>query len=133
MKKSAAILLSFFLLISASGLSINVHYCGGEIASVLPGYLKPVKEQPIEKKGCCVEKSQDEKSCCSDKEVKIKAKYELVYKQDLAKAVFVPPAPVSFSLLTTVVEPVILEKPAYYCEPNGPPLFKLYHQFVFYA
>ena len=73
-KKHIALLLAFFLLISNSGLALNVHYCGEKIAAISSVFSdEEVCEMPVKKeKSCCAKKEVTHKKCCSDKEVNLK-------------------------------------------------------------
>lgn len=58
MKKFLVIFFSIFYLTSTSGISINIHYCGGKI--------KHVSLFNSSEKGCCGKKKMSKK-CCKDK------------------------------------------------------------------
>jgi|SRR5690606_33486050 len=132
MKKCTAFILSFLLLISASGMSFTVHFCGDRIASISSGLIsKPDPSPEMEK--CCAEKAKENKPCCSDKEVKLKAKPEPVSKQELQKVVFISPSYSQISFTPDTRDGLISRTITYYCEAHSPPLYKLYHQYIFYA
>ncbi len=59
MKKSFIILFSFFYLTITSGITMNLHYCGGKLKTV-SFFNKDVE------KGCCGSKKKS-KGCCKDK------------------------------------------------------------------
>lgn len=138
-KKHISLLLSFFLLVSNVGFAIDVHYCGGEIASVKPVFWKTVQSQSTVEESCCPPKvsSNVEKNggCCKDKVVNIQKKSENV---TLTSISFQPDFNFLFEEWKLVV---FCELPnfenncitSYYCDANAPPLFKLYHQYIFYA
>lgn len=58
MKKFLVIFFSVFYLTSTSGISLNIHYCGGKI--------KHVSLFNSSEKGCCGKKKMSKK-CCKDK------------------------------------------------------------------
>jgi len=128
--------LAFLILCSNVGLAFNVHYCGGEIASITSVYSTDdlaVKEIPNQK-SCCDEKAEEKERCCKDKIVKLKAKSDVVVKT-FTFSIF---APFVFPIYNLVIfKPVsVLENlptTTYYCDANAPPLFKLYSQFLLYA
>ena len=62
-KKQICIFLAFFLLVSSTGFSFNIHFCGDKLSSVS---VKSNFIKPDSHKSCCavVEKKE---SCCNDK------------------------------------------------------------------
>lgn len=66
MKKSLLILFAFFYLVLASGLSISLHYCGGEVESV--SLFSADNEE-----GCCGTEEKS-KGCCQEKVAFLKVK-----------------------------------------------------------
>ena len=82
-KKHISLLLAFFLLVSNSGLAINVHFCEGKIAAVTSVFSKEeICKLPVEEeKSCCAKPDPQHKKCCSDKEVNLKNKtFNLILK-----------------------------------------------------
>lgn len=65
MKKATIILLASFYLIIASGVTFNLHYCGGK--------LKTVSLFTNQEEGCCGSKKKS-KGCCKDKTAFLKVK-----------------------------------------------------------
>ncbi|MFM9988203.1 HYC_CC_PP family protein [Flavobacterium sp.] len=130
-RKHISILLAVLLLVSNVGLAFNVHYCGGEIASV--SLKNPFFNQNTED-SCCgvVEKKSN---CCNDKVLKFDKKSD----NSIVKLV-------SFQIDTPFVfqewKPIVFgEKPvfenrrivSYTCNANAPPIFKRNCQLIFYA
>ena len=66
MKKSLLILLACFYLVAASGITLNLHYCGGKLKEVS---LFASNDDD----GCCGNKKRS-KGCCSEKNALIKVK-----------------------------------------------------------
>jgi len=66
MKKSLIILFASFYLVLASGLSINLHYCGGKLKDI--SLFSTSSED-----GCCGNKKKS-KGCCKEKSAFIKVK-----------------------------------------------------------
>ena len=69
MKKAAAILLSFFFLISNSVVAVSVHWCGGKLASV--NFFADQEHN------CKCGNRAMKPNCCKDKTVQLKANDEL--------------------------------------------------------
>lgn len=92
MKKILTILLLFVYLICASGVRINVHYCGGKLKQI--SFF-----QVNEKKGCCGNKMKS-KNCCKDKVAVLKIK-------DVHKAVSHLKAPGPSSEFAALIIPVL--------------------------
>lgn len=67
MKKVFLILFAFFYLIVASGISLNIHYCGGKIKNL--SFLFSHSE-----KDCCGSSKMKTKDCCKEKAAFIKVK-----------------------------------------------------------
>ena len=127
-KKHIALFLTFFMLVSNVGFVLNVHYCDNKIVSVLLNISSPLN---LEERCCgAVEKSH----CCKDHIFMLQKKMD----QAIVQSFFVPwseavlpqqsylitQTPQFFSQNTNV--------PAYYCDSNAPPLFKMYSQYIFY-
>ncbi len=64
LKKVFVIFLTFIYLIIASGLTFNLHYCGGKISGI--SFWKN------EVDNCCGEKKMAKKNCCNDKTTVLK-------------------------------------------------------------
>ena len=138
-KKHISFILAFFLLVSNIGFAVDVHYCGGEVASVKPIYWKNTESPNSVKDNCCGPKVtsnvQKKDSCCKDKVVHFQKKSENTILDSIS---FIP----DFVFLVDEWNPIIFSEiskcvgnpiTSYYCDANAPPLFKLYHQFLFYA
>lgn len=120
-------MLAFLVLISNTGLAFSVHYCGGEIASVKPMIA-------ISDTSCCGMKKSEDNGCCKTKIVKSDKKHDVVIKTfGFAFEAVQTPVPAAF--IPSFEPAVFVEKPvaSYCCDANAPPLFQLYHQYVFYA
>jgi len=63
MKKLSAILLSVLYLVLTTGISLNIHYCGGKIESV--SFISEVNS-------CCCESNEMQNNCCKNKQLFIK-------------------------------------------------------------
>jgi hypothetical protein len=136
MSKITAIVVALLVLVSNAGVAMTVHYCGGKIASVSSGFSdKETCAEPkaVAEKGCCA-KETSHKKCCSDKKLNLKGKaLDVVVKaSENGFTPFVLPVfePVDFTYVAAVKTQQL---PSYYCDANAPPLFKLYHQYIFYA
>ncbi len=131
-KKHISIFLALFLLVSNVGLAFNVHYCGKNIASISLKTAIPVQNF---EKGCCEKIASKKHSCCSDKVFSFQQKADnLIIKAFSFQAdyFFIVEEwnPIVFSSFSNFKNSQIT---SYYCDANAPPLFKLYHQYIFYA
>jgi hypothetical protein len=127
-KKQISIFLAVLLLVSNVGLAFNVHYCGGEIASVSLTSLKA-------EKGCCEKVASKKDSCCKDKKIVFQKKVDngivksFSFQFDYAFII-----PESHSVVFNNVTDNFKNNSSlsYYCDANAPPLFKLYSQYLLY-
>ena len=130
-KKCTSLFLAFLLLISNVGMAFNVHYCGGEIASVS---VKPIASKQVDK-GCCAKKVEKEDSCCKDKVVNFQKKSDntilKVFSIDSPYCLLINEA--QFIAFSSIENCKSIQLTSYFCQANAPPLFKLYSQYIFYA
>lgn len=135
-RKVNSILLALYLLVSTSGLAFNVHYCEGKIASVTSVFsLSEPCEEPVEtnEKSCCKSETASHKDCCSDETLKADTG-DIVIKQLLVDFQLV--AVLCNQLAVNLYFPFLqnkLQKIAYSCDSNAPPLYLLYSQYIYYA
>ena len=129
LKKCTGLFLAFLLLVSNIGFAFDVHYCGGEIASVSLNTSAAAPE-----KSCCgsVEKKS---SCCKDKVVHIEKKsdnatFKMFFFQIAFPAVIQEYKPIVFLAVPNFKSKQII---SYCSDANAPPLFKLYNQYIFYS
>ncbi|AWK04087.1 hypothetical protein HYN56_07525 [Flavobacterium crocinum] len=130
LKKCTGLFLAFLLLVSNIGFALDVHYCGGKIASIsLNTTSKPV----VEKK-CCGSKEK-KNSCCKDKHVQIEKKSDNATLKFFFFQFDFPAVQQDYKPLVFLELPGFKKKEAlsYYADANAPPLFKLYHQYIFYS
>ncbi|KAF2334402.1 HYC_CC_PP family protein [Flavobacterium daemonense] len=130
LKKCTGLFLAFLLLVSNIGFAFDVHYCGGEIASVT---LKTAVQSSPEKK-CCGE-NEKKSSCCKDKVVHFEKKsdnatFKIFFFQLDFPAVIQQYKPIAFLSVPNFKSNQII---SYYSDANAPPLFKLYNQYIFYS
>lgn len=138
-KKQICFFLSFFLLFSNLGFALDVHYCGGEIASIKLVFWKNFESKNTLGESCCLLQSsnfiQENGSCCKDKVVNFEKKLENLIVNSISFQS-------DFNFLSEEWNPIIYSEfpnfernkiTSYYCDANAPPLFKLYHQYIFYA
>jgi hypothetical protein len=130
-KKQISIFLAVLLLVSNVGLAFNVHYCGGEIASVSLNSALPSLQS---EKGCCETKASKKDSCCKDKKIVVQKKTDngivksFSFQFDYAFII-----PESHSVVFTATDNFKNNSTlSYYCDANAPPLFKLYSQYLLY-
>ncbi|MFT5753491.1 MAG: hypothetical protein ACI924_000708 [Flavobacterium sp.] len=133
LKKHISMLLAFAVFMANIGYSFTVHYCNDTIASIS---LHSNFEEPCSKPivSCCaVDNSHD--SCCSNKIIKLEKKNDNFLTKSLkfetSNSLLSTNSTVEFADKTLFTSSI--ENPAFYCESNAPPLYKLYCQLVFYA
>ena len=138
-KKHISFLLAIFLLVSNTGFAVGVHYCGGNLASVKPVFWKTSEALNKEENGCCPPKVSTiitkKESCCKNKVVHFQKKSGKVTLNSIAFQpdfvfLFEEWNPIAFAEFSNFENGRIA---TYYCYANAPPLFKLYHQYIFYA
>lgn len=138
LKKHIALLLAFFLLVSNSGLALNVHYCGEKIAGISTVFSKEeVCEMPTstDDDSCCAKVETNHKKCCSDKEVNLDDDTEKIVIKSFSIDFDTPFVINEWQtvLIYTATFQTHSQCTEYYCEANAPPLYKLYSQYIFYA
>lgn len=137
LKKHICYFLTFFLLVSNSGLAFNVHFCKGKISSVSSIFSKEeICNMPVKSnKACCAKLQKTHKKCCSDKEVNLKDNPEKIIVKtisfDLQYLFFIPYWQTVF--LPVIVSISYFQENIYSCDANAPPLYLLYSQYTFYA
>lgn len=130
-----SIFLSLTLLFSNLGLALNIHYCGTSIEKIALGFVTSMScNDELEEEACCSE-TPSESDCCKNEIIK-QGNDEVIAKvfSSYFSSDFTVPTNYEFRPLV-VNEQQLLKKidVAFYCESNAPPLYKLYHQFLFYA
>lgn len=131
-KKGIGILLALLVLVSNIGFAFTMHYCGGKVASFSVRTIDPLAAV---NKSCCAKKVIEKDSCCKNKTVHFEKKTD----HATLKAFSFEPIP--FYVLADVKQEIpacqttLLHLPtATYCgDAHAPPLFKLYHHYIFYA
>lgn len=134
-KKVTSLILVLLLLIPNIGMTINVHYCGGSIASVS---LHSELLSPTEPEECCAKADVlEEDSCCKDRLVHLEKKSDEVTTKVVISAIASPYILVAQPQLKLVFPKATNFKKAidapFYVAVPAPPLYKLYHQYIFYA
>jgi hypothetical protein len=130
LKKCTGLFLALLLLVSNIGFAIDVHYCGGKIASVS---LNTTTAATAEKKCCGM--SEKKSSCCKDKVVHVEKKSDnAIFKIFFFQLGF-PAVIQEYNSFVFLSIPVLSSNQVIsYCfDANAPPLFKLYSQYIFYA
>lgn len=129
-QKAISIWLGVLLLVSQLGLTMNMHYCGKEIRSVdfSTTFSKPKKD-----KSCCGVQAE-KSSCCKNKKVLLQKKVDsnLQKSFSLTYIDFVAPTVVQTVFVPSVAIRQSNAFLAHYCDANGPPLYQLYSQYIFY-
>lgn len=113
------------------GFAFNVRYCGREITSI--SLKTPIQDRYLEK-DCCGN-AEKKLPCCKDKEVKLLKKSEELNQKNVSSQA-------DFATLITNQIPCLYSCTlnfkndsfvSYVCQATNSPLFKLYHQYIFYA
>ena len=127
-KRHFSVLLAIFLLISNSGMAFSIHYCGDKIASV------SFKTSHNSEKDCCGI-NETKSHCCKNKVIHFQKKSDnLILKafafNNFGAFVIAQCNPIIFPSNNNFksAQPRI-----YYCDAHAPPLFKQFHQYLFYA
>ncbi|HRA74387.1 MAG TPA: hypothetical protein PLB11_16360, partial [Flavobacterium sp.] len=90
-------------------------------------------------KSCCAPEAsslvEKKESCCKDKVIHFEKKQEnVIIKSFTFQSDFIflieEWNPIIFTEFSNFEDSRII---SYYCDANAPPLFKLYHQYIFYA
>ena len=115
------------------GYSFTVHYCNDTIASISlnSNFEEPCIEPVV---SCCaIEDSHD--SCCSNKIIKLEKKSDNFLTKSLKFEAINAVLNTNFTAEIADKKELFSsnENPAFYCESNAPPLYKLYCQLVLYA
>ncbi|MBP4139102.1 HYC_CC_PP family protein [Flavobacterium geliluteum] len=129
-KKCTTLFLALLLLVSNIGFAFDVHYCGGKIASVSLN----TTVDAVPQKSCCA-KTEKKSSCCKDKVVHFEKKsdnatFKIFFFQLEFPALIQEFKSTAFLVIPNFKSNQII---AYCSDANAPPLFKLYHQYIFYA
>ncbi|MFN8275317.1 MAG: hypothetical protein U0X58_10625 [Flavobacteriaceae bacterium] len=129
-QKSISVWLSILLLVSQFGLTMNMHYCGGEVRSIdfSTNYSKLKKD-----KSCCGMK-EESSSCCKNKKVLLQKKIDSNLQKSFSFSI------VDFTVPSQIQTPILMGASAlkqntflqYYCDSHAPPLYQLYSQYIFY-
>jgi hypothetical protein len=130
LKKCTGLFLAFLLLVSNFGFALDVHYCGGKIASVSLNTTSSISPE----KKCCGEKEK-KSSCCKDKVVNFEKKsdnatFKIFFFQLDFPVVVQEYREIAFLAIPNFKSNQIT---TYYSDANAPPLFKLYNQYIFYS
>lgn len=133
LKKQISILLAFLVFVANIGYGFTVHFCNDTIASVSlnASFDEPCNEPIV---SCCASDNVHD-SCCSNKIVKVEKKHDnfLTKSFQFETSVAILNTNSTFEFAKKVVLFSSNENPAFYCESNAPPLYKLYCQLVLYA
>jgi hypothetical protein len=130
--KQISIFLATLILLANLGLSLSVHYCHDEIASIS---LQLQEEPCVAKESSCCAKVLSHNSCCSNKIIKVVKKTDtiVVNTTQLDLEGFVVTSKWSPSKMNSDVAQTEFSFVDFYCDSHAPPLYELHCQFVFYA
>ena len=131
-KKYIGLFLALLILVSNVGLAFTMHYCGNKVASVS---VQTLANRIDSEKGCCAKKAIKKDSCCKNKTVHFQKKSDnatlKAFSFDTYIAYLVPENKGEVATLQAafINKPIATD----YCDANAPPLFKLYHRYIFYS
>jgi hypothetical protein len=131
-KKVIGFCLTLLILVSNIGFAFTMHYCGNSVASVS---VQSITNTASAEKSCCAKKAVKKHSCCKNKTVHFEK------KSDHATLKAFSFEPIAFNILPDVKQEIItsqtsfinLPTATYCCDTHSPPLFKLFHHYIFYA
>ncbi len=131
-KKGIGLFLALLILVSNVGFAFTMHYCGSKVASFSVRTIDPLANV---KKSCCAKKVIEKDSCCKNKTVHFEK------KTDHATLKAFSFEPIAFYLIPEFKQHITVRQltfistltTTYYCDAHAPPLFKLYHHYIFYA
>ncbi|MEY4432327.1 MAG: hypothetical protein RLZZ44_457 [Bacteroidota bacterium] len=131
-KKGIGFFLALLILVSNVGFAFTMHYCGGKVASVS---VKTFESHSNNEKGCCEGKELTKDSCCKNKTVHLEKKTDNATLKAFSFESFSGFLVTECKIVIVSLQPTFIASPiaAYFCDAHSPPLFKLYHQFLFYA
>lgn len=135
-RRYTSLFLAIMLLVSSLGLKLSMHFCGNQLASVSGVFEKnPSQKIDSNAQNCCCIGDTEPNSCCKDRVLDLKKdQKEVVIERFSVEYDFLA---LPFLPQKEVVYVVGFSKPLgftnYYCNPNAPPLFKLYQQYILYA
>jgi hypothetical protein len=118
------------------GVSLHVHYCAGEVASVKTvfGFTELAAQM---EDNCCGEDptTLEKMSCCKDKKFKFKDTSEKLLVKDITPELLAFESNNALFLSCFLPIHTVHKKPilAYYCDAHGPPLYERFSQRLFYA
>ena len=129
--KHISIFLAILLLVSNVGLAFNVHYCGGNIASVSLENFSKNNNSEID----CCGKEIKKSSCCNDKKIKIEKKSDNSIVKTFSFEIHQPFNIIEWKSIKVVDFSSFTNNQTlhFWCDANAPPFYKLYSQYIFYA
>jgi hypothetical protein len=134
-KKATSLFLAILVLFSSTHFALNIHSCHGMIAAVETIFESKTVCHPstqFSKSSCC-QNHQENKKCCSDDTIKASTDDVVMENSLQFQFVFIVSKAIVFNFYQNSEFVATQKLLSYYCDSNAPPLFKLYHQLVFYA
>jgi hypothetical protein len=130
-KKQISILVAFFLLLSNTGMALNVHFCADVIASI--SFHSAGDEQQIEA-NCCGS-AEKESHCCDNKIIKSDKNSDQILLKSFVFEVseFLLNASIKAIFQETAINFKKAVATNFCCNANAPPIYKRNCQLVFYA
>lgn len=131
-KKVIGFCLALLILVSNIGFAFTMHYCGNSVASVS---VQSITNTASADKSCCAKKAVKIDSCCKNKTVHFEKKSDNATLKAFSfepTVIYILPD-VTKEISTSQTSFINLPTATYCCDAHAPPLFKLFHQFLFYA
>lgn len=131
-KRNTAIVLACYYIVISLGLTLTIHFCGGNLASISTITDKGTCEVVVEE-ACCAEEPLLNEGCCSDSVIDFSdIDTDIVFLSSSLK-LFVLTNPIYYIEFFTSVSTTKLALPNYTFQSNAPPLYKLYQSYIYYA
>jgi hypothetical protein len=133
-KKATSLFLAILVLFSSTHFALNIHSCHGMIAAVETIFeSKTVCHPPSETtENSCCQNHQEKKKCCSDETIEASTDDVVIENAVQFQFYFIFQNEIN-SYFEFQTNDILKNQLDYYCDSNAPPLYKLYHQLVFYA
>lgn len=133
LKRNIAIAFACYYTMICVGLTLTVHFCGGMLASV--SAVAQTEVSISEPESCCVVEKAANEDCCNDAVIDLsEVKDDSLFSTFDLSNQFVALLPTSPSVIFTTHQ--LIDKTTltnYTYQSNAPPLYQLYHTYIFYG
>lgn len=132
-QKTISTFLAILVLFLSTNVALNIHICQGVVAAIQTTFdtEEPCNHKHSVVTDTCCYNQIDEATCCSDKVIKADID-DIVLESSQISIVFLFKEIITLPIKTFAYfnSNKIL---TYFCDANGPPLYKLYQKRIFYA